>query len=241
MNVDAVLRKLEWSEPLPKDEKDRIGQLLIHHRVVARHRDIISFGAEPKYVFVMLDGWAARYRTLADGSRRILSILLPGDFCNLHSIAIRTMDHGIKTVSECQLACIEKEAIDRIVRGDSLASRALLRSTLIDEAILRRWLGNSGRLNAYEAVAHLFCEIYCRLDIVGLAEGNSIPMPARQEEIGDAVGITSVHVNRTLGRMRAEGLIDYHKGRLTIENPDALRRAGRFSVDYMHLDRSEPS
>jgi len=241
MDVDAVFRKLEWSQKLPEGEKIQLKELLTHDRVIARHKDMISFGADPRHVFVMLDGWAARYRTLRDGSRRILSFLLPGDFCNLQSIAIHTMDHGIKTVSECHVAYVEREEVDRIVRSNSVASRALLRSTLIDEAILRRWLGNSGRLDAYEAIAHLFCELHCRLELVGLAEGSSIFMPARQEEIGDAVGITSVHVNRTLNRMRADGLIEYRKGRLTINDLAALRRVGSFSTDYMHLGRTEQS
>nr|WP_251007983.1 Crp/Fnr family transcriptional regulator [Sphingobium sp. BHU LFT2] len=206
-------------------------------RPVSRRRDIISDGESPEFLHVVIEGWAARYKILKDGSRRITAFMLPGDFCDLHATLLDAMDHAIVAVTNCQIAYIANEEIDRITRLSATLARAFWRATLVDEAILRQWLVNSGRRNAFDAVAHLLCELHFRSLLIGLGT-DRVALPLTQEDLADACGLTPVHVNRMLQRMRREGLIEMAGGELCVPDIRALRQSCGFEPDYFHLKLS---
>ena len=133
---------------------------------------------------------------------------------------------------------VGKAAIDAITRSTPALTRAFWRATLVDEAILRQWLVNGGRKEAYAAVAHLLCELHQRLQIVGLVEGDSFELPLTQQELADATGITNVHVNRVLRRLREDGLVERTRGMLRIRELSKLRRIAHFNPNYLHLRRA---
>ncbi len=233
--VHPVIRKLEAIEPLTDEERHRIAGLVHNVGHVARRADIITDGESPEYVHLILDGWAARYKILRDGSRRITAFLIPGDFCDLHITILDAMDHDIVALTDCSIAYVEQSAIDALTRSTPSLTRALWRATLVDEAVLRQWLVNAGRRNAFEAVAHLLCELHLRMKLVGLAEDDVLSLPLTQEELADAIGMTPVHINRTLQRLRKGGLIALNGGTLHVLDVEALRRACDFDSAYLHL------
>ena len=113
---------------------------------------------------------------------------------------------------------------------------AFWRETLIDAAIFREWMVGMGRRRAPGRIAHFFCEMYARLDSIGMAESWTVPLPITQEELGDSLGLSAVHTNRALQDLRGQGLITFERGRLTVDNWKGLVRVGEFDPTYLHLN-----
>ncbi len=197
-------------------------------------RNVIREGERPDHVHLIIEGWAARYKLLPDGSRQITAFLIPGDFCDLHVTILGEMDHSITTLTRAKVAYIHRSKMDALTERPGLA-RAFWWATLVDEAVLRAWIVNVGRRDAYEAVGHLMCELYVRMKNIGLTEDHRFELPLTQEELGDALGLTPVHVNRVLQRLRAESLISFKGGLLIILDYERLEAASGFNSNYLHI------
>jgi CRP-like cAMP-binding protein len=197
-------------------------------------RDLIREGERPELVFLLLEGWAYRYKVLPDGQRQIMAFLLPGDLCDVHIFILEAMDHSLGLLSDAKVAAIPKQRILEITERRPNLARALWWSTLVDEAVLREWLVNIGRRDAYYRIAHLFAELYLRMDMVGLADGQSFNLPLTQEALGDTLGLTAVHVNRMLAALAADGLITRQKRHIGIADWSKMRIAADFDPIYLH-------
>lgn len=233
-----LVAKLETRARLSEEDRDDLNALYKEARDVGARRNIIREGDRPDYVHLMVEGWAARYKLLPDGARQITAFLIPGDFCDLHITILGEMDHGISTLTRSRVAFIPRSRMEDLTERASLA-KAFWWSTLVDEAILRSWIVNVGRRDAYEAIGHLFCELYVRMKNIGLVTEHHFDLPLTQEEIGDALGLTSVHVNRVLQRLRSEDLISLRQGVLTIRDYRRLEEASGFNANYLHIERRE--
>jgi CRP-like cAMP-binding protein len=231
-----LVAKLETRAPLAEEDREALDSLRLDVREIAARRNIIREGDRPDHVHLVLEGWAARYKLLPDGARQITAFLIPGDFCDLHVTVLDEMDHGIITLTRSRVAFIPRATMDELTDRASLA-KAFWWSTLVDEAVLRAWIVNIGRRDATESIGHLFCELYVRMRNVALTDGHRFDLPLTQEEIADALGLTPVHVNRVLQRMRAEGLISLKQGALTIHDYRSLEKASGFNANYLHTDR----
>jgi CRP-like cAMP-binding protein len=227
--------KLEMRGPLDAGDREGLRALCANVRRIGAHSDIISDGANPTHVHLVLEGWAARYKLLPGGGRQITAFLIPGDFCDAHVAILSRMDHGIVALSDVAVAYIPHAAFDALPLRSVKLARALWWSTLVDEAVLRAWIVNIGRRDAYEAVAHLFCELQARLRNVGLVEDNRFDLPITQDVLADALGLTPVHINRILQRLRSENLILLKGGILTILDAEALRKVAGFDPAYLHV------
>lgn len=210
-------------------------------RVYAPREDIALQGDSPVGVTLLLSGYACRYRILEDGRRQIVALFLPGDLCDPHVFILREMDHSIGALSAAHLAEIDRDTILDVLERYPRITRALWWCTMVDEAIAREWIVSVGARSARERMAHLFCELYARLDTVGLAHDGVCDMPLTQSELAEALGITPVHTNRTLQGLRAERLVTVKAGRLHLHDFDALAEAGLFSTAYLHLDHEGAS
>lgn len=206
-------------------------------RPIEARRDIIREGECPDHVNLMIEGWACRYKVLRNGSRQITAFLLPGDFCDAHITMFTEMDHSIAAINECKVAFVSRAKILEISEHPQIA-RALWWASLVDEAVLRAWIVNLGRRDAFDRVGHLICELYARLKNVGRAGEGEFELPLTQEELADALGLTSVHVNRTLKRLREEKLLTLHHRQLVITDMARLQRIVGFNPNYLHLPRN---
>ena len=233
----ALALKLHSFADLSADDRIAIDRLSARTLQYKAGRSLIKEGDRPEEVFLLLEGWACRYKILPDGGRQIMALLLPGDLCDIHIFILKTMDHGISLLSDAKVAAIPREAMLALLSERSTVAQALFWATLVDEAALREWLVNVGQREAYARIAHLFCELWLRLGQVGLVSNRGFYMPLTQEQIGDALGLTSIHVNRTLQRLRAEGLISLVGRQLNIDDLDRLRAVADFNPNYLHLDR----
>jgi CRP-like cAMP-binding protein len=232
-----LVRKLESIATLTDKERRAIESLPVKVRHLDARQDIVRDRDHPAHCCLVLDGWTCRYKLLSEGKRQIFSFHVAGDIPDLQSLHIHTMDHGLATVTKATVAFIPHESMRELTAGHPNIAALLWRDTLIDAGIFRAWMVGMGRRSAYEQVAHLFCEMYLKLQAVGLAEGYRCPMPITQVDMADALGLTSVHVNRVLKEMRGKALITLRSNTLVIEAWDELLRAAEFDPTYLHLDR----
>lgn len=237
MSESPLVRRLGTLAELSAEDQSLVESLCKDVRKVPRKTDITKEGDRPDYVHVMLRGWGARYKTLRDGSRQIVDFVIPGDFCDLHVALLREMDHGITALTPCTVARINQEQIAALTNDNSRIIRAMWWSSLVDQAILREWLLNVGRRSALERVGHLLCELHYRMSRVGLVEHDRLALPLTQEELADATGLTAVHMNRTLQRLRGEGMIELRGGTLELLDVGTLQEAVGFDPTYLHVKR----
>lgn len=237
MPESILVKKLETVADLSVDDREQLRKLCREIAPVHAKGDITSEGDRPEHVHLIVQGWAARYKLLADGKRQITAFLIPGDFCDLHVAVLGHMDHSIVALSQCKVAYIDSSDLDRLTSENSRLAKAMWWATLVDEATLRQWVVNVGRRDAYQRVAHILCEIYARMKLVGLVEDNQLALPLTQDELADATGLTAVHTNRMLQRLRQENLIEIGSGKLHLLDVRALREAGGFDPNYLHIER----
>jgi CRP-like cAMP-binding protein len=236
MNDNPLLRKLANFTALSADETNALQECCGDVRVLAPGEDIITQGDRTGGVRLLLEGFACRYKVLEDGRRQIVAYFVPGDLCDLRIFILKRMDHSIGAVAASRVATLTPDNVLKLTNRFPNLTRALWWSTLVDEAITREWLVNVGQRNARERMGHLFCEILLRFRAVGLSQGNSCALPLTQVELAETLGLSSVHVNRTLQDLRRQGLITLEGGTLTIENLDKLTQVSFFNPDYLHLD-----
>ena len=235
--MSRLIRKLESIATLSDEERQAIESLPVTIRVLKPGQDIVRDGDKPSQCCLLLSGWACRYKILSGGKRQIFSFHIAGDIPDLQSLHIHTMDHSLATLTEANVAFIPHESMRELTARFPGLAAVLWRDTLIDAAIFREWMIGMGRRSAYERIAHLFCELYLKLQAVGLAGSYRCPLPVTQVDLGDALGLTSVHVNRTLQEMRRTKLITLRGSTLVIEAWNELLRAAEFDPTYLHLEK----
>lgn len=201
-------------------------------------RTLVTRRGEPvKECLLLVEGAMCRYMDARDGYRQLVAFQVPGDFVDLHGYPMRRLDHDVATLSESRIAVVPHERVDVIVRDRPELARLLWRSTLLDAALHREWIFRLGRLDAVGRVAHFLCETCNRMDAVGRVAGGVFALPLTQQDLGEAVGLTSVHVNRTLRRLREEGLAEVGRGEAHILDGKKLARLGEFDADYLYLEK----
>ena len=235
--IEAQLRKLRARDDISAEEEAAIRRSVGEPRTVSAHRTIIR-ALEPLHdSTLLLNGWAARVTDLEGGQRQITEINVPGDFIDLHSFTLKKLDHDIVALTNCQLAPVPHERLKEITVKYPHLTRVYWFSTNLDAAVHREWLVSTGRRSALSRVAHLFCELLIRLQLAGCAGEDSYDFPLTQVQLADCVGLTSVHVNRTLQELRKRGLIELKEKRLRILDIPSLQRLGEFDPGYLYLEK----
>ncbi|WP_236960264.1 Crp/Fnr family transcriptional regulator [Methylobacterium durans] len=229
------MRRLESIASLADEERRALENLPISAKVIPPHQDIVRGKERTSHCCLVLEGWAYRYKMLHEGRRQILSLHIPGDAPDLHSLYLDEMDHALGALSRVTVGFIPHEAIHNLIRRFPNLVAALWRETLIDAAIFCERITSLGQRDASKRLAHLFCELYLRLRAVGLADGHSYALPVTQLDLSDALGMTNVHVNRVLQELRRRELITLRGGRLTINHWPELVEVAEFDAGYLHL------
>ena len=204
-------------------------------RKFRRHEDISKAGEPPAFSAVVVSGFVQRYVSRRDGSRQIQSFYLPGDAPSLESIHLERLDSNLSAAIPSEVALIPHSELHRLMQDRPQLQALIWRSSLMQSALYREWLMRNSRLPADGAMAHLFCEIYRRSSFADLVDQNSCEMPLTQEMLADALGLTGVHVNRTLQQLRETGMVDHKSGRLWVHDYDRLAQFADFDPFYLHL------
>lgn len=233
---NPLIRKFEHLYPLTAEEQGVLQGAFSRVIYFEADEDIVLEGEKPSECNVLLEGWTIRYKLLEDGKRQIFSFHIPGDVYDAQSFLLDTMDHSVATLTPCKVAVISHATMKDLTEKYPRIGRAMWKETLVDAAIFREWMANIGRRSAYQRIAHVMCEMVEKLNVVGLSEDHRrIDWPITQAEMADALGLSLVHVNRTLQELRGENLIKLKNARLDILDWDGLKRAGEFEPGYLHL------
>jgi len=232
--ANRFIDKLARFGPLGLGEIAALSAATAHPRQYLARRDLIREGDRPGPVFVVLEGWACRYKILPSGTRQVLAFLMPGDSCDLHIGLLAQMDHSIQTIAPALVAQIERAAMDEILDRYPAIARAMYIGQLIDEGTMRAWITSMGRRTSIERVAHLMCELYVRARNIDLVSETHLALPLSQLLLADSLGMTPVHLNRVLKELRLSGAMSLQRGSLVIADPERLAVIAGFDENYLH-------
>lgn len=236
IGVEPLMLNLERFVRLSEDDHRAIAVLHSSPLITVKARgDVAREGQNPEVVRLMVSGWASRYKDLPDGRRQIVGFFIPGDFCDLNVYILQQMDHSIGAITPVSYLAIPPEVLNQLTHDRPRVGQALLWHELVSTSIAREWLVNIGRRSALERIAHLCIEIFLRMRAIDQTVADSCDFPITQNDLGEAVGLTLVHVNRTLQEMRREGLIELANRQLKILDIDRLRQIAMFNPNYLHL------
>lgn len=230
-----LLAKLETHWPLSHADRQALYDLPIRTRTFKAGEDMVLEGDRPTECCLVLEGLVGRYKLVSDGRRQILAFHVPGDIPDLHSLQLTVMDHSLGALSQVSAAFIPHADLRALLRRAPAIADSLWRETLIDGAVFREWMVGMGRRSAYARLAHLFCELATKIDQTGGRRGDRYPFPLTQSEVGDALGLSTVHVNRMLQLLRKAGAIQVRAGEFKVLDWDVLAAAGEFNPVYLHL------
>jgi CRP-like cAMP-binding protein len=235
--ITPHLKKLRKRTEISSDEERVIRDLIAEVRKVPADRMLIRAGEVLNNSILLLDGWMARSKDMATGERQVTELHIAGDFPDLHGFTLKKLDHDVLTLSECTIGIVPHERLLEITRDHPHLARVYWFSTNVDAAITRELALSLGQRSAIARMAHLFCELYLRLDVVGRTEGNRFEFPVTQRELSECLGLTVVHVNRTLQELRRKGLVEFENRHLTIVDRMGLEGIAEFDPNYLYLER----
>ena len=236
--MSAFVQRLRRCTKLTDEDLHVVGAVPIKTVQYEPREDIVREGDYSGHCFIILNGVSCSYKSTGKGERQITAFHIAGDVPDLNSLHLDTRDTSYRAVSACTVGFVRHGAMHTICAGSYDIAGALWRMTLIDGAVFREWEVNLGRREAKAAMAHLLCEQYYRFMAVGLVDGTSFKFPVTQQEMGEALGLSAVHVNRTVQYLRAKRLVEFENGRVAIPDISALAAEGDFQPDYLHLGQA---
>jgi CRP-like cAMP-binding protein len=234
--LQPLLRRLSTHSKLSEGDKEAILALPWAIRTIEPQGYIVREGDVPGMCGVLLTGFAFRQKLTGDGSRQIVSVHVPGDPLDFQNFYLNESDHNVQALTRAEVAFVGLSELRELARSRPAIGRAIFVIALVDASMFREWILNVGRRAAPARVAHVLCELGVRLDAQGLADEYGYRLPMTQGQLADVVGLTSVHVNRTLKALEAQGLIKRDKRRVSFPDWQALRDLGDFNQRYLHLE-----
>jgi len=235
--IEAHLLKLRARDDLSAEEEQAIRASVSEVIEVPPDKTIIRAGDRLTSSTLLLDGILCRYKDLSEGQRQITELHVTGDFADLHSFTLKRLDHNVMTLTRCRIALVPHDRLKSITHDHPHLTRLYWFSTNLDASIHREWEVSLGRRSAISRMAHLFCELRVRLGIVGQAEESGYALPLTQTDLAECLGLTPVHVNRTLKVLRERGLLAFRGGRVDIQDLPGLERVAEFDPAYLYLER----
>lgn len=224
---------------LAAEDKLALAELAGEARAFKAGADVVAEGVDTDRVYLLIDGWACRYKTSRDGARQIIGLALPGDICNLDSFMRPRVNFGVTTLTRATAVGLQRDRVQALAAERPGIAGAFTWCTIQENEILGEWALSLGRHSAYKRVARLICEVAVRLGGEHAAAA-SFEWPVTQQQIGDMLGLTAVHTNRTLRDLRSEGLIVIDGRQVRIPDMTELRSAGEFDGAYLDAGPASP-
>jgi CRP-like cAMP-binding protein len=231
---NRFVEKLMGFARLDEEDIALLKKLTVKVRKISARQDLIREGDRPGPVFVLLSGWACRYKLVPEGRRQIVAFMMPGDACDVHVSLLAEMDHSIETLTPAIVAMIDRVDLEELLTSRPAIALALWSSQLVNESTLREWIVSMGRRSSVARVAHLMCELFLRARNIGLVEGDTFELPLTQIVIADALGMTPVHINRVFRNLRLAEAMEMHERTLVIKDSGQLARIAGFDENYLH-------
>jgi CRP-like cAMP-binding protein len=235
--VAGLIRKLRVRDRLTNEEVKVLAGMVADVSDFPAGTLLVRAGVPLDRCTLLVDGMACRYKGLETGQRQILELHVPGDFVDLHSFVLKRLEHDIASLTPVRMAFVPHARMKEVTERHPHLARMLWFSTLLDAAINREWILSMGRRSAIARIAHIFCELKVRLELAGLCVDGRYALPLTQIDLADASGLTPVHVNRMLRKLRDDGLLTFRGGDVVIHDPEGLERIAEFKPGYLFLER----
>ena len=235
-SLDAMVRKLSLWMPLSDEDREVLRSLPFQYRSLDAGQYLVWDGDRPTNSAVILSGYSYRHKIAGNGARQILSIHMKGDLVDLQNALLGTADHNVQMLTAGEVALLPVEIVRDTAFRYPTIGMALWYETLVEGSIFREWVLNVGRRSARARIAHLLCEFALRLEVAELGLQTAYELPITQEQLADAVALTSVHVNRTLMKLEDDGLIGRNRRMISIFDWTKLAEVGDFEPRYLHLN-----
>jgi CRP-like cAMP-binding protein len=237
---NPFVRKLRRGGHLSTADEDMLSGLFSRPRLAEAGRDLALEGDERTSLFLIVSGWACHSKQLANGARQIISLLLPGDLCQPFGIFPQDMSDSLSALTSVLVASVSPRHLRAAGHSRPAIEEALWWDLQLARELQNERVVSLGRRSAIERLSHLFCELHIRLAMVGMVQGPSMEMPVRQAQLADLLGLSAVHVNRSLQELRTQGLISLRDKTLVIHDLHELMELAQFDASYLHLgDRHE--
>lgn len=231
---ECKLRAYGLFKPVTPNEIDSIQDIKSEHLVIAAGAEIIRIGDAAPEVYTLYAGWAFRYKMLPDGRRQILAFLLPGDLLGLQAAMFDAALFGIDALTDVQLCVLPRKKIWGLFGKMPGLAFDVAWLGARSESFVDENLTSVGRRTAAERVAALIITLYKRAKVLGLVDGDTFAFPLTQQHIADALGLSLVHTNKTMSKLRRMGMFKQHNGSMTLTNPRVLERVAQ------HFDEEVP-
>lgn len=202
-------------------------------RLLADGQYLVERGAPVDAAHVLVDGYMFSV-VEKGGDRFIVGVHVPGDMVDLHGFALKRLDHDVVAAGSARVSQISHEALSRIMAERPALAEALWASTLLTAAIHRRWIHNLEALDASRRIAHLFAELHYRQRMTGRAGARTLRTPFTQTDLADMCGVSAIHANRAIGRLRDMGLAEIRRGDLYTSDWKALEDYAGFDPGYLY-------
>lgn len=233
--IEHHLARIRFRHALSLEEEAAIRAIVPPARHVRRHSVVVREGQHLETSTLLLEGILCRYKDLLDGNRQIIQLHVPGDFADLHAFTLKRLEHNIQAATDCMIASVPHDDIRQLIERWPRVGRLYWFSTNLDASINREWEVWLGQRSAAARLAALFCEVHVRLQVIGQA-GTTFTLGMNQIELADSLGMTSVHINRTLRLLRDQRLLAYRRGQAEILDLDGLKSLAAFDPTYLYLN-----
>jgi CRP-like cAMP-binding protein len=218
---------------MTEQEKAIMESLVERTERLDRPTTILSRGQLCNQSTLLIEG--SLLRTIeADGRRFVVGLHVPGDFADLHCFALKRLDHDVVTNGAATVGYVPHARIEQVMEEQPHLARLLWFATLLDGAIHREWILKLEKLPAVKRVAHIFAEIWHRLDLVGLSRRDGLRTSLIQADLADMCGTTAIHMNRALGQLKKEGIAEFRRGTLYVQDRAALEAFADFDPAYLY-------
>ena len=234
-----LLMKLRARDRITPEEERILGDSISEIKELPAGKTIVRAGVDVHQCTLLIEGIVCRYNDLADGQRQIMELHVGGDFLDLHSFLLKQLEHNVASMTRVRMAFVPHAEMKKITEEQPHLTRMLWFSTLLDAAIHREAIMSMGRRSALSRLAHLMCELAVRMEVVGKGTRAGYSLDLTQAELADCTGLTSIHVNRLLKKLRDEGLMTFRSGEVVIHDWNGLVRVAEFDPKYLYLEQRE--
>lgn len=235
--IEKLLLKMRVRDDVSAEEEAVLRGLVSEIKDIPSDVTVVRADTELSVSNILLEGLMCRYKDLGNGERQVTELHVAGDFVDLHSFSLKRLDHNIMTFVPSRIALVPHERLLALTQSYPHLTRLLWFMTTLDAAIHREWALSLGRRTAKAKIAHVLCELHARLEIVGLTDGDSYCLPLTQIDLAECLGLTAIHVNRTLRELRTAGLVTFRNKLVTIEDRAALARIAEFDPGYLYIEK----
>ena len=228
-----LIAKLEWRHDISPSMKEHLSRLLKRERALEAGHDFNQEMWQAGACALLVDGLAARYKLMSNGRRQITALHVPGDFVDLPNLLIGPSDYDVTALAPCRVALAEHDLLHDMMADSAGVTRLLWTNSLVDAAIQQEWLVSMGRRSALQHLAHIVCELFLRLKVIGQTEGFTFRLPLTQSDVADVLGLSMVHVNRMLKALRSDDVMTWANQHVRIADWRRLSEIAEFDPGYL--------